>query len=116
MVWIMASGKTIVCSRLSKPYAFRQATDRIERAVGVRPRVFQGAAHDHIGGHAGGFAVRWVMRRAPVWPDAFDLLAASRFNKRWVTTGAAYPACIGQSVCQMGPVAQVALAVIPLSG
>jgi hypothetical protein len=94
-----------------------QATDRIERAIGVRPRAFRGprmttSAATHAALRSLGYTADFstCARR-------FDLMAASRFDARWLTTGPApYRPAPDDPFLSMGPPVAGDLTVVPLSG
>lgn len=94
-----------------------EATDRIERAVGVRPRVFRGPRMTTSAATQDALRTLGYVADFSVCARRFDLMAASRFNRRWVTTGAApYRPVRDDAFKPEGPARTGELAVIPLSG
>lgn len=94
-----------------------EATGRIEHAVGVRPRVFRGPRMTTSAATQAALRALGYVADFSVCARRFDLMAASRFNKRWVTTGAApYRPALDDALRPTGPACAGEFAVIPLSG
>ena len=92
------------------PRVLAEATDRIERAVGVRPRVFPGPRMTTSVATQAALRALGYEADFSVCARRFDLLAASRFNKRWVTTGAApYQPALDDPFARWGLFARVRL-------
>lgn len=94
-----------------------EATDRIERAVGVRPRVFRGPRMTTSAATQDALRALGYVADFSVCARRLDLIAASRFNKRWATIGARpYRPAPHDPFLPAGTPRPGELAVVPLSG
>lgn len=94
-----------------------EATTRIEQAVGVRPRVFRGPRMTTSAATQAALRTLGYVSDFSVCARRFDLMAASRFDRRWVTTRATpYCPAPDDPFKPMGPAHHGDLAVVPLSG
>jgi peptidoglycan/xylan/chitin deacetylase (PgdA/CDA1 family) len=125
------SGHTIGCHgldhgqwedyrRLSPAQALQtlaEATDRVEAAVGVRPRVFRGPRMTTSAATQAALRKLRYAADFSVCARRFDLMAASGFHRRWLTTGPA-PYCPDRDdpFAAANEPLEGDLVVIPLSG